>query len=142
MAWASLGRAVYMRQDGTAEVKLMKPDTYLLDSETNLDSSTVLARTQWLDFGKPGNLKALSACDFDGQNITAVNVYSSVGGDRAGALMQTIPVIDADGGWTYSGGLIPVSAHGTEFMIEFVADPRLDAQVNRFSLHFDDYGLA
>ena len=140
-AWASLGRSVFMRQDGSTELRVMKPDVFLPASESTSDSQTVRARTQWLDLGKPGNLKALTGCDFDGQNITAVRIYSSVGGDRAGALMQTIPVIDADGGWTYSGGLIPVSAHGTEFMIEFVADPLADAQVNRFTLAFEDLGL-
>ena len=140
-AWASLGRAVYMRQDGSTDLRVMKPDVFLTNEDTNIDSTTVLARTQWLDLGKPGNLKALTACDFDGQNILAVNIYSSVGGNRTGAFMQTVAVNDADQGWTYSGGLLPVSAHGTEFMIEFVADSESDAQVNRFTLHFDDLGL-
>ena len=140
-AWASLGRSVYMRQDGSTEIRTLRPDAFFSSEVENSESSTVIARTQWLDFGKPGNLKALTACDFDGQNILAVRIYSSVGGNRDGVFMQTIPVIDADQGWTYSGGLLPVSAHGTEFMLEFVADPLGDAEVNRFSLHFDDLGL-
>ena len=57
-AWSQLGNSVYLRRDGDQSLYLMQPDVYFLASETNSESQAVYAETQWLDFGKPGDMKA------------------------------------------------------------------------------------
>ena len=131
---------MYLRRDGDTSIYVMTPDVYFLDGETNQESQAVYAETQWLDFGKPGSLKSLSGIDFDGVNITSVEIYVSVDGDRDGTLADTILVGSAQSGWTYSGGVLPVNAAGTEFKLRFVGDPNLEVQVNRLTLYFDDLG--
>ena len=139
-AWSQLGNSVYLRRDGDQSLYLMQPDVYFLASETNSESQAVYAETQWLDFGKPGDLKALTGIDFDGLNVVRVEVYVSVDGDRSGTLADTILVGDSQGGWTYSGGILPVNAASTEFRLRFVGDPNLEVQINRLSLYFEDLG--
>jgi len=139
-AWAQLGNSVYLRKDGDDGIHLMQPDVFLLESDTNTESLAVYAETQWLDFGKPGDLKGLTGIDFDGLNVVRVEVYVSVDGDRSGTLADTILVGDAQGGWTYSGGILPVNAASTEFKLRFVGDPNLETQVNRLTLMWEDMG--
>lgn len=138
--WAQLGNSMYLRRDGDENVYLMQPETWFEDGETNNESGSVYAETQWLDFGKPGNLKALTGMDFDGMNVATVQVYVSVGGDRVGQLADTIIVADSQDGWTYSGDILPVNAAGTEFKLRFVGDPNLEVQVSRLSVYWDDLG--
>ena len=83
-AWSQLGNSVYLRRDGDQSLYLMQPDVYFLASETNSESQAVYAETQWLDFGKPGDLKALTGIDFDGLNVVRVEVYVSVDGGPIG----------------------------------------------------------
>lgn len=141
-AWAQLGSGMYLRRDGDQAIYTMAPDVYFLDGETNTESQSVYAETQWLDFGKPGSLKSLTGIDFDGVNITSVKVYVSVDGDRDGTLVDTILVGSAQDGWTYSGGVLPVDAAGTEFKLRFVGDANLEVQVNRLTIYFDDLGTS
>lgn len=136
-AWAVLGNTIYMRREADGFVHMMQPDAFLQPGEENTESAAVEATTQWLDFSKPGKLKALTGIDFDGAGVLAVEVYVSAGGDRDGVLAESVPVGDNQGGWTYSGETIPLSSAGTEFKLRFLCDPRGEAQVNRLSLHFD-----
>lgn len=140
-AWTQLGNSLYLRKDGDSTIHLMQPDAYFLAGESNTESQSVYAETQWLDFGKPGELKGLTGIDFDGLNVTSVDIMVSVDGDRDGALVETIPIGSAQGGWTYSGGIIPLTLAGTEFKLRFTGDPDLEVQVNRLSLHWDSMGM-
>lgn len=141
-AWATLGNSLYLRRDGEEAMYVMAPDIFYTPDELNSESHLVYAETQWLDFKLPGNLKALTAMDFDGMNVRQVEVYVPIDGNRDGELSDTILVGDADGGWTYNGDLLPVNATGTDFKLRFVGDPNLEVQVNRFTLYFDDLGTA
>lgn len=141
-AWGQLGGSMYLRRDGDTSIYVMTPDVYFLDGETNQESQAVYAETQWLDFGKPGSLKSLSGIDFDGVNITSVEIYVSVDGDRDGTLADTILVGSAQSGWTYSGGVLPVEAAGTEFKLRFNGDPDLETQINRLTILFEDLGIS
>ena len=141
-AWAQLGSSMYLRRDGDESIYTMTPDVYFLDGETNTESQSVYAETQWLDFGKPGSLKSLSGIDFDGVNITSVEIYVSVDGDRDGTLADTIQVGSAQSGWTYCGGVLPVEAAGTVFKLRFNGHPDLESGVNRLTLIWDDLGLS
>ena len=87
-------------------------------------------------------LRALTGLDFDGLNVESVLVYVSEDGDRIGQLADTILVGSAQGGWTYSGGVLPVDAAGTEFKLRFVGDANLEVQVNRLTIYFDDLGTS
>lgn len=139
-AWATLGNSLYLRRSALEPLFVMAPDIFYGSMETNQESVSVYAETQWLDFGKPGSLKALTGMDFDGQNVTRIEIYGSVDGNRQGQIFESIDIGDAQGGWTYSGDVIPVSCAGTEFKLRFVGDPNLEAQVNRLTLYFDDLG--
>lgn len=139
-AWAQLGGAMYLRRDGDESIYLLKPDVFFLDGETNNESSSVYAETQWLDFGKPGALKSLDGIDFDGVNVVSVGIYVSENGGRDGTLAETILVGSAQDGWTYSGGVLPITVAGTEFKLRFNGDPDLEVQVNRMTLYWSDLG--
>ena len=139
-AWAQLAGSMYLRRDGDESLYLLTPNVFLQETETNSESSSVYAETQWLDFGKPGTLKSLTGMDFDGQNVTSIEIYGSVDGDRDGQIVESIDIGDAQGGWTYSGGVIPVSCAGTEFKVRFIGDANLEVQVNRLTLYFEDFG--
>lgn len=141
-AWGQLGGSMYLRRDGDTSVYVMTPSVYFLDGETNQESQAVYAETQWMDFGKPGSLKSLSGIDFDGVNITSVGIYVSENGDRIGTLAETILVGSAQDGWTYSGGVLPITVAGTEFKLRFNGHPDLETQVNRLTLIWDDLGLS
>jgi hypothetical protein len=138
MAWASLGNAVYMRSETDNYIYIQQPDTFYASGDTNYESSSVEATSQWLDMGKPGKRKALTGIDFDGQNITTVEIYVSEGGDRVGELAESVAIGSNQGGWTYSGELIPLSTDGTEFKLRFIAAANTEAQVNKVTLHWDD----
>ena len=140
-AWASIGSSIYLRRDNDESIYVMRPDVFRSEAEINYESEKVYAETQWLDFGKPGELKGLTGIDFDGLNVTSVDIMVSVDGDRDGALVETIPIGNAQGGWTYSGGIIPLTLAGTEFKLRFTGDPDLEVQVNRLSLHWDSMGM-
>lgn len=139
-AWGQLGGAMYLRRDGDTSIYILRPDVYFLDGETNAESSSVYAETQWLDFGKPGSLKALDGIDFDGVNVVSVGVYVSENGGRDGTLAETILVGSSQEGWTYSGGVLPLTVAGTEFKLRFNGDPDLEVQVNRMTLYWSDLG--
>lgn len=139
-AWATIGNSIYVRRDDDELFYVLRPNAYFEATDDNPESSKVYAETQWLDFGKPGNLKALTGLDFDGLNVESVLVYVSVDGDRIGQLADTILVGSAQGGWTYSGGVLPVDAAGTEFKLRFVGDANLEVHVNRLTIYFDDLG--
>lgn len=139
-AWAQLAGSMYLRRDGDEALYFLTPDVYFENAETNAESSSVYAETQWMDFGKPGSLKALTGIDFDGVNIVSVLVYVSVDGDRVGQLADTILVGSAQDGWTYSGDTLPVNAAGTEFRLRFVGESDLEVQINRLTLYWDDLG--
>lgn len=141
-AWAQLGGAMYLRRDGDQALYYLRPDVFFEDTETNAESQLVYAETQWLDFGKPGNLKSLTGMDFDGVNVTAVQIYVSENGGRTGTLADTIEVGSAQSGWTYSGDVLPVDAAGTEFRLRFVGDADLEVQINRVTIYFDDLGTS
>jgi hypothetical protein len=138
MAWATLGNAIYLRDDVDTAVHVLQPDTFLADTDTNAESTSVLATTQWLDMGKPTQTKALDGFDFDCVGIQAVNVYIPVDGDRAGTLAASVPVSTADGGWTYNGQVIPVGIAATAFKLEFIGAPNTECQVNRLTLHYSE----
>lgn len=136
--WAVLGNTIYMRREADSLVHLMQPDVFLGAGDENTESTSVEATTQWLDFGRPGKRKALTGLDFDGKNVDTVQVYVSAGGDRDGVLAETIDLTDAQGGWTYSGELLPLSCDGTEFKLRFIGDANQEVQVNRLTLHWDE----
>lgn len=138
--WASLGNAVYVRGEADTRIYIMQPNAFLAAGETNSDSDSVEVITQWLDFGKPGKMKALSGMDFDGQNVETIEVYVSVNGGRAGTLAASIPIGDASGGWTYNGEVIPLEEVGaaTEFKLRFICDGNQEAQINRLTVYFDE----
>lgn len=136
-AWTSLGSSVYLRREGDDTLYVMRQDTYVQPSEVNAESLSVYAETQWLDFGKPAERKALYGIDFDGVNVVTVEVYVSENGGRTGVLSETVPIMSADGGWTYNGDLVPLESAGTEFKLRFIGHPDLEVQVNRMTLHWD-----
>lgn len=139
-AWAQLGGSMYMRRDGDESISLLKPTLWMLDGETNNESASVYAETQWLDFGKPGAMKSLDGIDFDGVNVVSVGIYVSENGGRDGTLAETILVGSSQDGWTYSGGVLPITVAGTEFKLRFNGDPDLEVQVNRMTLYWSDLG--
>ena len=138
-AWACLGNSIYLRREDGGLIYILEPDVFLGAGEENAESLTVQAETQWLDFGKPGQTKALTGLDFDGQNVAAVEVYISVNGDRVGTLAGSFAVGDNAGGWTYNGEVIPLEGVGaaTEFKLKFIGDPNRECQINRFTIYFD-----
>lgn len=139
-AWAQLGGSMYLRRDNDLYVYILSPDVYLDPAEENYESGTVLAETQWLDLGKPGNLKGLTGIDFDGVNVVSMEVYIAVDGNRMGDPVLSLDLIDAQGGWTYSGGVIPLELASTEFKFLFIGDAKSEVQINRFTLYWDDMG--
>lgn len=140
-AWAQLGNSMYLRRDSDTAMYVMAQDVFYEASDTNAESLQVHAETQWLDFGKPGTLKALTGIDFDGMNVQSVEVYVAIDGSRSGVLADTIEVGSAQGGWTYSGDVLPVDASGTEFKLRFICNANLEAQINRLTIYFDDLGI-
>lgn len=140
-AWAQLGTAIYLRKDGDGALHLMTPDVFFAEGDTNTESQSVYAETQWLDFGKPGDMKAITGLDFDGSNVAAVEVYVSENGGRDGSLAESLAVGSADGGWTYGGGILPLTVAGTEFKLRFIGDPNLEVQINRLTVYWDQMGL-
>lgn len=138
ISWATLGSAVYLRGESDDRVYIAQPNTFLAAGDTNSESSSVEAWTQWLDFGKPGKRKSLSGIDFDGQHVVAIEVYVSAGGDRAGVLAESLAIDSAQNGWTYSGETLPLSSDGTEFKLRFVGDGNQEVQVNRMTIYFDE----
>lgn len=139
-AWAQLGNSMYLRRDGDEAIYTMQSEVWFDDDDTNNESQSVYAETQWLDFGKPGSFKALDGIDFDGVNVTSVDVYVSVDGDRTGTLAETILVGSSQDGWTYSGGVLPITVAGTEFKLRFNGDPDLEVQINRLTVYWSDMG--
>lgn len=144
-AWAALGGAVYFRDESDDLVYLMQPDVFLAEADDNFESTSVEATTQWLDFGKPGRMKALTGMDFDVQGITSVEVYVFIPDpdnprSRVGTLAATIALQDADSGWTYNGELIPTEDVGaaTEFQLKFIGEANLEVQINRITLYWDE----
>jgi hypothetical protein len=138
LAWAPLGNVVYMRNEADSFIYALQPDTFLTDADNNAESTSVEATTQWLDFGKPGKMKALTGIDFDGVGITAVEVYVATEGARDGELSESVPIGSNQGGWTYSGEVIPLSSAGTEFKVRFIGEPNTEVQVNRMTIYFDE----
>jgi hypothetical protein len=139
-AWATLGNVVYLRNETDNFVYALQADTFMEEAEVNSESTSVEATTQWLDFGKPGRMKALTGIDFDGLNVSAIEVYVSENGGRTGTLAGSIPISDNNGGWTYNGEIIPMEGVGaaTEFMLRFVGDGNREVQINRMTLYFDE----
>lgn len=139
-AWSTIGNSIYLRRDDDEVFYVMRPDTFFASTDTNPESSKVYAETQWLDFAKPGNLKCITGLDFDGKNITSVDFYISVDGERNGT--SVISVALSQDGWTYSGGVIPVDLASTEFKMRFVGNANMEVQINRLTLYWEDLGLA
>jgi hypothetical protein len=144
-AWACLGNAVYLRNEADSFVYVNQPDVFYEESDDNLESETVDATTQWLDFGKPGKMKALTGIDMDVLGVETVEIYVFIPNpddprDRTGTLAATVSLVDADGGWTYNGELIPTEDVGaaTEFQLKFIAEANREAQINRLTLYWDD----
>lgn len=144
-AWAALGSAVYVRNESDDQVYLIQPDVFLAEGDDNLESTSVEATTQWLDYGQPGRMKALTGMDFDVQGITSVEVYVFIPDpadprSRVGTLASTITLQDADSGWTYNGELIPTEDVGaaTEFQLRFVGEANREVQINRITLYWDE----
>lgn len=135
--WAVLGNKVYARTDKEAYLLQMAPGVFTLDQTETGTYASCAVSTQWLDFGKPGQRKALVGIDFDGVGVNAVSVNVSVGGDRTGYLADTIAVGSNQSGWTYSGELLPVNADGTEFRISFSGGGLGEVQINRFTLYWE-----
>lgn len=139
-AWAQLRNTMYLRRDNDQGLYVMRPDVFFDPLEPNDESQSVYAETQWLDFGKPGRLKAITGIDFDGVHVESVEFYIAVDGARSGVPVLTVPVGDAQDGWTYSGGTIPLDLASTEVKLVFVGDPKQEVQINRFTLYWDDLG--
>lgn len=137
LAAAVLGNSVYVRKDTDDNLHVMTPDSFYAEGEVSTDSDSVVAATQWLDFGSPSQTKALYGFDFDAENIIAVEVYIPDRGNRDGVLAETVQVAAADGGWTYDGELIPVSVTSTAFKLRFIADGLKEAKLNKVSLHWE-----
>jgi hypothetical protein len=137
-AMATLGNTVYIRKDADSYVHALTPDVFYGADDENTESTSVEVTTQWLDFGKPGKMKALTGIDADVQNVTAIEVYVSEDGSRDGVLSETVAIGDNQAGWTYSGEVIPLESAGTEFKLRIVGDGNLEAQVNRITLHFTE----
>lgn len=136
--WATLGNTIYVRGESDNRVYAIQPNAFRAGNDVNAESTSVEATTQWLDFGKPGKMKALTGIDFDGQNVVRVEVYVSVNGDRRGQLAESVDIGDNQGGWTYNGEVIPLSTMATEFKLRFVGDANLEVQINRLTLYFDE----
>jgi hypothetical protein len=137
-AMATLGNTVYIRKDADSYVHAITPDVFFNAGDENTESASVEATTQWLDFGKPGKMKALTGIDADVQNVTAIEVYVSEDGSRDGVLSETVAIGSNQDGWTYSGEVIPLESAGTEFKLRIVGDGNLEAQVNRITLYFTE----
>jgi hypothetical protein len=142
-AWTTLGSTVFSRSDGDDYLMMMQPEVFG-DEQVGAASAPYTAEmeTQWLDMKKPGVRKTLNAIDFDGVNVSTVQIYASVDGNRDGVLLDTVSVGSNQAGWTYSGGMIPVQADGTEFKLKFIGTAGQDVQVNKVTLHYDEAGLA
>lgn len=134
---AVLGNSVYVRKDTDDNLHVMTPDSFYAEGEVSTDSLSCEATTPWLDMGQPARTKALTGIDMDARGITAVEVYISEGGDRTGVLAETIPIGDADGGWTYNSEVVPVTVMATEFKLRFIFDNLGEAALHRLSLHWD-----
>jgi hypothetical protein len=144
-AMATLGNYVYARRDGTDFVDALLPNTFYAEGDTNTESTSVEAVTQWLDFGKPGKLKALTGIDMDVLGVETVEIYVFIPNpddprDRTGTLASSLSLVDADGGWTYNGELISTEDVGaaTEFQLRFVGEANREVQINRLTLYWDD----
>jgi hypothetical protein len=144
-AMACLGNAIYMRNEADGLVYVQQPDVFFEADDTNPESQSVEATTQWLDFGKPGKMKALTGIDMDVLGVQSVEIYVYIPTpgdrrDRTGTLAATIDLTDAATGWTYNGELIPTEDVGaaTEFMLKFICEPNQEAQVNRLTLHWSE----
>lgn len=139
--WAALGSRMFMRALGPSSMFVMSPGNYTPE-ETSIAVATqrnpCSVKTQWLDFGKPGKRKALTGIDFDGKGVQSIDIYVSVDGNRAGVLAESIAVGSSQGGWTYSGEMLPLSTDGTEFQLKLSAVLNQEIQVNRITLHWDD----
>jgi hypothetical protein len=139
LGWATLGNYTYLRREAEGFIFALLPDTWHTAEETSADSDSVEASTQWLDFGKPGQMKALTGIDCDVKNVTDIEVYISVDGGRTGELAASFPVGDNNAGWTYNGELIPCEEVGaaTEFKLRFIGDANQEVQINRLTLYWD-----
>lgn len=143
--WANLGNAVYARNEADSYVYVMLQDTFLAEADTNHESTSVEATTQWLDLGKPSKMKALTGLDMDALGVTDIDIYGFIPNpanprDRTPTLLASIPLSDAASGWTYSGEVIPLEEVGaaTEFMLRFRCDANQECQLNRFTIHFEE----
>jgi hypothetical protein len=143
--WANLGSIVYARSEADDYIYSLKADTFLADTDTNDESSSAEATTQWLDFGKPGKMKALDAIDLDVLGIETVEVYVFIPNpddprDRTGTLAATISLVDAASGWTYNGEMIPTEDVGaaTEFQLRLIGDANREVQINKITLHYTE----
>lgn len=141
-AWAVLGNSVYMRNDKDTYLEMMTPEVWGTEQTESGTFNICDMITQWLDFKLPGNRKSITGIDFDGKNITSISVQTSVGGSRTGVTADTVAVGNAQGGWTYSGEVLPMNADGTEFRFFFNAGGSSEVQLNRFTIYFDDLGRA
>lgn len=143
--WAALGNVVYVRDESDDLVYAIQPDVFLASADTNAESTSVEATTQWLDFGKPGKMKALTGMDLDVLGIVTVEVYVFIPDpenprDRSPTLAASYSLVDADSGWTYNGEVIPTEDVGaaTEFMLRFIGEANQEVQVNRITLYWDE----
>jgi hypothetical protein len=136
--WASLGNRMFMRTDKEPYLLVMTPEVFLTDQTEGASTALCAMTTQWLDFGKPGRRKAIYGIDFDGKNVASISIKSSAGGNRSGQGLGSLQVGDAQGGWTYSGEMLPFEGDGTEFQVSFSGGVTGELQINRFTIHYED----
>lgn len=136
--WASLGNRMFLRTDKEPYLLVMTPDVYGSEAVETGASALCAMTTQWLDFGKPGRRKAITGIDFDGKNILTISISTSAGGDRNGQLLGSLQVGDAQGGWTYSGELLPFEGDGTEFRVSFSGGVTGELQLNKMTIHYTE----
>lgn len=136
--WASLGNRMFLRTDKEPYLLVMTPEVFLQDETEAAAYAACHATTQWLDFGKPGKMKALTGIDADCKNVSSIEIYVSAGGNRDGVLSETIAIGSNQSGWTYSGEVIPLASTGTEFKVKLLGPGNVECQVNRFTLHYDE----
>lgn len=142
-AWAVLGNSVYMRNDKDTYLEVMNPNTWGSEQTESGTFNICDMSTQWLDFKLPGNRKSITGIDFDGKNLTSISVQTSDGGSRTGITADILYVgSNAQGGWTYSGEVLPMNADGTEFKFNFSGAGSNEVQLNRFTVYYEDLGRA
>jgi hypothetical protein len=143
-AMTTLGNVVYVRKSEDGYMHALNPDVFYADGEVSTESQSVEATTQWLDFGQPGKTKTITGIDIDALGVQAVEVYVFIPNpedrrDRTPTLAATIPLGDAESGWTYNGGVIATEdvGAGTEFMLRFICESGQEATINRLTLYWE-----